>query len=457
MAASVRGRTEITRELARFASTTTLAGIPAETQDTYKAVFLDTLGCIIAARRTDLAERLSRSVQAFGTGRCSLVGRPEGVSGPAAAIYNGAASHSLNYSAIGPGNSHLGAVLCGGVLAAAEEHQASGARLLSAMTVAGEVAARLAECVWQSPEAPKVRAKWLLGQTLGYVGVAAGCANVLGLDEKQTHSALGLAVMQAAGTTEVMRLGDVPGKSVYAGFANLGGYLSAQMAASGIEADYTAVEGEFGLLRMIGVPGPFDTFADLGSSFHSSVLHLKRWPLSINAERYVAALDSLGPATRAARDIKSVVLTVLAADRQWLEPVEGRRRPANQSAAANSIQFAVATFLMRGTVPVGPAADEVLGDESVRALADRVSYAVDPSERGIRIEYGDGSAVTVPVPDLQPVAVAPGDVMDKLARCAAAGAAPEDGWRMADAGQAVSNLAELDDCRDVVAALRFVA
>jgi 2-methylcitrate dehydratase PrpD len=448
-------RPEITRDLARFASRTTLADIPPATQDTYKSLFLDALGCIIAARRTDLGERLGRAIQTFGPGSCTLVGRSESVSGPAAAIYNGAASHSLNYSAIGPGNSHLGAVVCGGVLAAAEEHQASGAQLLAAMVVAGEVSARLAECVWQSPEATKIREKWLLGQTLGYVGVAAGCASVLGLDEGQTHSALGLAVMQAAGTTEVMRLGDVPGKSVYAGFANLGGYLSAYMAASGIQADFQAVEGEFGLLRMIGLPAPPNTFSDLGKSFRSSSVHLKRWPLSINAERYVAALDSTRAGMAGNVPIARVVLMVSAADRQWLEPVSSRRRPASQSAAANSIQFAVATFLVRRAIPVGALADDVVGDESIRALADRVSYVVNPSERRIDIEYSDGSVVTIPVADLEPSLVAPVDVEEKIAQCAAAGADPQDAWRLTETVQAVSNLTEFNNCRDVVAALAF--
>jgi 2-methylcitrate dehydratase PrpD len=411
-----------TRLLAEFVATLDVDALPAEVVDAYQSLLLDTLACALAASGTELADQLGAVADGMGAGPCTLVGRSGGASPMAAALYNGALSHSLNYSALGPGNAHLGAVLLGGILAAAQHEGAvSGRRLLVALVAAGETVTRLAEAVAASPQGRTVRQRWLLGQLLGYAGVAAGCAKLLDLDVARTHSALGVALMQASGSMEVMRLGDVPAKAAYAAFPNLAGLTAALLARAGVGADYHAVEGDLGLFPLfLGIDPPGPRWADdLGSRFHSASAHVKRWPVSVNVERFVAALAAAPPVPAPA--LVGVEVTTVEDDRPWLEPVQSRRRPANAAAAANSIPFSLATFLVHGDIPVGRAADALADDAEVARLADRVTHRIAPDQgRSLVLTHADGRRTRLVVPDLGASGPVPRAVVaDKLRRCAA--------------------------------------
>ena len=120
-----------------------------------------------------------------------------------AAFANGSTAHALNYDALGGDGGHLGFSSVPGPLAAAERKTTvSGKELLAAMAAAAEVTARLARAL--SAAGVNANERFLEGQLLGYFGAAVGAGRVLGLSIEQMHSTFGLALMQAAGTMQVV-------------------------------------------------------------------------------------------------------------------------------------------------------------------------------------------------------------------------------------------------------------
>jgi 2-methylcitrate dehydratase PrpD len=61
------------------------------------------------------------------------------------------------------------------------------------------------------------------------------------------------------------------------------------------------------------------------------------------------------------------------------EPVANKRRPANAYDAQFSIPYLVAASLVRGRFTLAELEPEVLADERILTLCDRVDYEVDPS------------------------------------------------------------------------------
>ncbi|MCW2682197.1 MAG: hypothetical protein JWP33_110 [Blastococcus sp.] len=448
-----------TRRLAGWVAGLQLDDLPPDVLQTYRLLLLDTLACGLAGSGTELADQLASVATAAGPGPCSLVGRSATASPFGAALYNGGVSHSLNWSALGPGTAHVGAVLLGGILAVTElQPKVSGSRLLAALIAAGETTTRLVESVGATPEGPVLRQRWLLGQLLAYAGVAAGCARLLELDAERTHSAIGMAVMQAAGTMEVMRLGDVPAKAAYAAFPNAAGLTAAMLAAAGLDAGFQAVEGEHGLFGLqLGVGPPLADRLD-GHEIRSAVAHVKRWPVSLCVERFLAAaLDGGLAGIAATRAIASVHIAADEADRSWLEPAAARRRPTNPAGAANSIQFSVAGFLLHGDVPAGRPAEVRLADEAVLALAARTSHVLAPGPRRLVVRFTDGDERVLPVDDVPRGAPATyADVAEKFRSCAALAAEPPPAAALDAVVEGVRDLADLADVRPVLAQLRGV-
>jgi 2-methylcitrate dehydratase PrpD len=449
---------EHTRRLAGWVSGLRVEDLPGDVLETYRLLLLDTLACGLAGSGTELGDQLATVAAASGPGNCTLVGRSATASAFGAALYNGGVSHSLNWSALGPGTAHVGAVLLGGVLAATEQQQAvSGTRLLAALVAAGETTTRLVEAVGATPEGPGLRQRWLLGQLLAYAGVAAGCARLLELDAERTHSAIGMAVMQAAGTMEVMRLGDVPAKAAYAAFPNAAGLTAAMLAAAGVNAEFQAVEGEHGLFGLqLGVAPPIaDRLDDV--EIRSVAAHVKRWPVSLYVERFLAAALEGGLAGVAGtRAVASVEVVAGESDRTWLEPAAVRQRPTNAAGAANSIQFSLAGFLLHGDVPAGRGSEARLADEAVLTLAGRVSHVLTPhSRRRLVVRFGDGEEWVIPVHEApQGARSGYADVAEKFRSCAALAAEPPSAQAIDAVIEGLRDLTELADVRPVLALLR---
>src|SRR5262249_29903739 len=125
----------------------------------------------------------------------------------------------------------------------------------------------------------------------GYFGAAAAAGRVLGLTADRMHSAFGLALMQTAGTMEIVHATDSVGKCIYEAFANQGGVQSALLAELGLPVAAASMEGEAGLYRahFDGRYTRATLVDDLGKRFLLADLSFKPWPASKLTHPFVQA------------------------------------------------------------------------------------------------------------------------------------------------------------------------
>lgn len=388
--------------LSEYAAQTTFESLPRDAVLAVKHLILDSLGTALAAGTMGdgCSELKEMAVSCGGQPQSTMLGF--GLKGPAplAALINGGLVHALNYDAGGPG--HLGVVALVSPLAAAEYlGGVSGKELIAASATACEVTARMSVAARGSDlhgELP-----WLAGQFLGYVGAAAGAGRVLRLSPGQMHSAIALAVMQAAGTRQVVLDGDPPAKAIYGAFPNQGGMQAALLARFGLRADCAAIEGDGGFYaaffgdkhRAVKVTD------DLGSRYLLSEVQFKAWPTSGVVAPYIeAALKLREDHQLSADQVERVEFSGGPRIRHWCEPVEERRSPRSAANAANSIFFGVANALAYGEVTLQQFTAAGFADPTVAGIAKKTDARIssEPSATAaLRVWTAGGAVLHAPV------------------------------------------------------------
>jgi 2-methylcitrate dehydratase PrpD len=235
-----RGR-GVTATLALAAAETTLAALPDEILELSRQCLLDWLGVTIAGTREPLVEMLLEEVTTQGGhAQASLIGRSQRVSTRQAALVNGAASHALDYDDVNWAlQGHPSVAIIPGLLALAEYRGASGADFIAAFTAGYETACRVGRLV--SPS--HYRRGFHATSTVGAIGAAAACANLLRLDTETTAAAFGIAATRAAGLKSMF---GTMCKPLHAGSAAENGLLAAQLAARGFDSRPDVLECEQG-------------------------------------------------------------------------------------------------------------------------------------------------------------------------------------------------------------------
>jgi 2-methylcitrate dehydratase PrpD len=368
-----------TARLAGFLAGLSYEDLPPAVTTALKHQMLDTLGTTLAASTLgEGCRELVAVVQgAGGAPESTLLGFGTKVPAAQAALANGGLAHALNYDAGGAG--HLGLMMPTPLALAERSGGVSGRELLAALAVGIELTARLnlAMLARRPSGAPMLV---LDGQLFGYFGAAAAAARVLRLDARRMHSALGLALMQAAGTMQVVLDGDPPAKAIYAAFANHGGLLAAQLAAAGLGAECAALEGAAGLYGLYygGRYDPATLERALGEEWCLLRIAFKPWPTSGVLHPFIeAALDIAAQHDLAVDDVAQVELSGSPEVLHWFEPVEPRKRPGNGATAANSIFYAVAKALANRRVTLADFAPEGLHQPEVLALTERMHHTVE--------------------------------------------------------------------------------
>ena len=382
-----------THALAEFAAALRFDDLPPEVVDTLKLMILDALGCAIAA--TTLGDGCRETVAVMqslgGAPESTIIGSGTKVSAPNAAFANGALVHALNYDPISAEIGHVGVVCLAAPLAMAEAIGGlSGAEFLAASAAACEVSARITAAIARSGR--RAGEKFLSGQVLSYFGAAAGAGRVLGLDATQIRSALGLALMQVAGSRQVVLSGDPPAKAIYGAFPNQAGVLAALLSRQGLGAECDIVGEPAGLYPMI-YGSEWDAGAlteGLGVKFLLQQAEFKPWPTSNHVHAFIEAASTIPRLNASA--IRNVEVLAHSKMRPWCEPADKRRRPENAAAAANSIPFCVAKSLVHGTVKLADFTTHGLQDAAALAVGERTSCRLDDSVTGaiVRVVDADG-------------------------------------------------------------------
>src|SRR5262245_43099247 len=192
-------------ELARFALGLAPAAVPAAAREHAKLCLLDTLGIALAGIE-EPASRAARAVarQAGGAAEATLLVHGDRVPAAAAALANGTAAFSHNFT-----DTTLSCVIHGGpvvvpaALAVGELTGASGAQVLAAIVAGYEVMTRVGNAINSGPARMAHHRKGFHPTgTCGVFGAAALTARLLGLKVDTTVHALGVAGSFASGLSE---------------------------------------------------------------------------------------------------------------------------------------------------------------------------------------------------------------------------------------------------------------
>lgn len=432
--------------LAEFVATTALDDIPRSVLEASRWLLIDSFACALAA--TSLLPEVDAVVgatDAFGAGSDStLIGLGRRASPAAAAFVNGALIHGLNYDALGASYAHVAAGSVPSTLAMAERARTNGPELLAAVALSAEMTSRLAI----AGNDPLSTRGWLMGQLLAVFSSAAGAARASGLDPRGTASALGVGLMQAAGTMQVMADGGAPAKSVYASFPALAGVVAVATAERGLDATMDVFGGPNGLFGRYLPHGDAGALTDgLGDRWYADALRYKRWPNTAVAHPFLQALDGVDAG---ARKVSAVRFGVERAKAAFFDPSRTAWHPSSVGTAGNSVPYAVARRLVTGAFDLNSLRPDAYGAPDVLALLDQttVAWVDDGTEESVEVTFDDGSSTHCAVSAEGNGAPAPGKALiAKLRTCAQAARSP-----LADAEveHLIAATMELDRADDLI-------
>lgn len=373
----------LTRAVCEYVAASRYSDLPPDVVEVAKRLTLDSLGTTLAGGTLGDGgpETASVVISSGGRPESTVLGYGEKVSAVMAGLANGAMVHSLNYDAIGAEGGHPGAFALTAPLAIAERRGGvSGKEFINALVVGVEVEMRAVLALLRA--GVNTKGRFLEGQLLSYLGATLSAGRALELSVDQLDSALGLMLMQASGSRQVVVYGDPPAKGIYAAFPNQGGVLAALLAQEGLGAHCDALEGQAGFFAMF-YDGVYDASViteGLGATYYTLDSSFKPWPTSglihafIEAGLQLRNEDGVDP-----EDIVELRLTGHPDSKNWFEPVEERRQPGSAASAANSIYFGAAKALTNGAVTLADFTPDGLGQPEALKLASKGSHELDPS------------------------------------------------------------------------------
>lgn len=255
-----------TAALATFASNLTYAEIPPEVQHQTVRVIYDTVICMLAARGVTSIERFQRGLARIGgPGELPATLVHDGsLASPAnAAFLNALSANTLDLDDNLLYHSHIAATVVATCIATAEERNATGAELITAVAAAYEVAARVSLSMTGPVVVAESEGKKMpqfqdpYGHGFNAIGAGAGAANLRRLGVAQTAATIGMCayatpVPSMAKATLSATLYDA--KVGMYGWQAWSAFTSAVFVEAGATADVEALDGPSGYWRMAGSP-----------------------------------------------------------------------------------------------------------------------------------------------------------------------------------------------------------
>jgi len=368
---------EATRKVAEFGADTRYSDLPPEVIVKSKERILDTMGCMIAGCREDLAPLMVKyAEETGGMPEASIVGFGSKTSASNAALVNGTLGHALDFDDTQTSfGGHPSTVILPAALSLGEKLASSGKQVLEAYVVGFESACKIGRGV-----NPRLYANgWHGTSVVGTFGAAVAAGKLLRLDPGRMASALGLAASQSCGLRE--NFGTMT-KPFHAGRASQSGVLAALLAKDGFTASQQVLEakrgfcavfsGEYDLAKITEALGdPYDIL--------SPGVHTKPYPSClfthtiIDATLFLAETYDIRP-----EDVNRVQC--------WVAPIVSdvliHANPQTGLQGKFSAQYAVAVSLLNRTAFLDHFTDSRVRTSEAQSMIKKVSVVVRPDETG---------------------------------------------------------------------------
>ena len=232
--------TPITREIARFAVNTHFDDLPAKVQHEGLRAFVNYVGCAAGGASEPVCLKMLETISEFnGKSDCVVIGSKVKLDALNAALLNSLSSAALSfndthYQTVIHPTSPVGAAL----ISMAMRRKISGKQLIEAVVLGDELCCRIGNILCTPPAECAVG----LSTTglLGCIGAAIAAGKVMGFNEDQMTTAIGIAANQSAGIREAhasMSSWFTPGN------AGRSGLWAAFLAERGYTCPDTMIEG----------------------------------------------------------------------------------------------------------------------------------------------------------------------------------------------------------------------
>ncbi len=386
----------IAATLAEFVAGVDCDAIPAPIRAQAKLHLLDSIGVALASTTFEFAREACAGLSAFGAGEYPVIGMPAQLALRDAVLLNGMLVHGIEYDDTAlRGRIHPSAFCVPCALGVGALAGANGREVLAAYVTGVECSVRLGMAARGGFSPAGFNAVGVVG-AFGSVLIAG---KLLGLDATQLTMAQGLAYSTAAGNRE-FSAADSGTKRFEAGWPGAGAITAAMLAKEGYAGPRSAYEGKYGLFNTyLNAPAaPADLAgitSKLGEDWEFARILIKLLPSCFFNHAVInSTLELVARHTLGARDIHSIrVLVPAAAIDTVCEPRARKVAPRDIAAAQFSVYFSAACAAVRGRFTLDELDAATLKDPAIRALAQKVEYAIDPRSN-FPAHYSGGVEIT---------------------------------------------------------------
>jgi 2-methylcitrate dehydratase PrpD len=359
-----------------------------------RLAFIDTLAVMLAGSREEGSEIVCEMIrQESAAPKVSVVGQSFRTSPQLAALANGVAAHIMDYdmsSLLGQPTSPIIPAL----LPLAESTGATPAEVTAAFIVGFEVCLKLAR---SAPEQSSVGG-WHAVSSIGTMGAAMACARLLQVPREHIGDVLGIAASLSGGLSA--NFGTMT-KPLHSGTSARNAILAVTLGGRGFTASKVALENPVsGYFRAFdrGILVSFDPFAELGHRYDivERGFKPKRYPCGGLGHTAIDATLELRNEINVA-DVTAIKasITKYAASRI------GDKYPTSIEGAKFSMPYVAAYTALYGAPMLKAFTEEAIADDKIKALARKVSVAIDPefadvldeSPSRVTVTLGDGRTV----------------------------------------------------------------
>jgi 2-methylcitrate dehydratase PrpD len=390
--------TGITRALARFAAQSKYDTLPPAIRHEGVRAFVNWVGCAAGASKEDAIERSLAVLTEFNGGATStVIGRREKLDALNAAFINSMSSAALafndtHFTTVAHPTSPVGAAL----VALAERQPMTGKELVHALVIGNEIQCRIGNIICTPPAESAIGLS--MAGLVGCIGTAISAGIVMGFNEDQLATAIGLAANQSAGLRETHASN---GSQYIQGHTARCGMMAALLTARGFTCNDTVIEGPKGFGVSFATNPQFDAaLTRLGQMWEISTLAYKPYPSGFVIHPIIdACLEIAHNNTYDAGDIERIELTLNPLAVQ----LTSRPAPTTLNQALVSLQHWTAVSLIFKAAGVAQVAAPILSDPLVAAVRGKITMKTDAAvareAATARVVFKNGKVLTSSVKD----------------------------------------------------------
>ncbi len=358
---------DVLEKLAEFAVRVSPADLPDRVRARTALILADTIGAIVGGAAEPEVQSLSRRLA--GKGTVPLLGTNRRYTPGTAALLNGTAGTSLEMDeAHQYCKNHPAIHTIPAVLSAAVDQDPTGCDLLTAITIAYEVGARIGIATDLRP-AMHTHGSW------GTICAAVAVARLSNASAASMLDAINMAASLGLATSRRTMLEGGTVRNTFAGVSSQLGVLVGDLLASGYTGDQSGVIEVFGRV----VSDTFDTdalIANLGERWEVERNYFKAHACCGYNHAAINALNRVRADTSDLdlKSIRSIDVETYALAVELSDPA-----PKNVLASKFSVPFALATTLWNGDAGVESFTSGTIANHDILDLAAKVRLKEDES------------------------------------------------------------------------------